>query len=61
MLSVQDFFKASQTEKIVDVRSPSEFIKGHIPGAISLPLFDDLERAIVGTIYKKEGKQKIRN
>lgn len=28
----------------------------HIPGAISLPLFSDAERALVGTAYKKQGK-----
>ncbi|WCL49696.1 tRNA 2-selenouridine(34) synthase MnmH [Leptospira sp. GIMC2001] len=47
----------NQNVPTIDVRSPSEFKKGHIPGAISLPLFNDDERAIVGTIYKKEGKE----
>ena len=41
---------------IVDVRSPIEFEQDHIPGAINIPLFSNEERAIVGTIYKKEGK-----
>lgn len=39
-----------------DVRSPKEFQHAHIPGAISLPLFSDDERAIVGTAYKQQGK-----
>ncbi len=34
-----------------------EFAHAHIPGAINLPLFSDYERARVGTVYKKEGKQ----
>lgn len=34
---------------ILDVRSPGEYDKGHIPGAHSLPLFDNEERANVGT------------
>ena len=42
---------------IVDVRSPSEYKKGHIPGAINLPLFDDKERAIVGIEYKQLGQR----
>lgn len=42
---------------MVDVRSPREFLKGHISGAISLPLFKDEERAIVGTIYKQRGRE----
>lgn len=45
-------------EKIIlDVRSPSEFAHGHIPGARNLPLFSDEERARVGTLYKNDGKE----
>lgn len=40
---------------VLDVRSPSEYAKGHIPGALSAPLFTDEERADVGTIYKQKG------
>ncbi len=42
---------------IFDVRTPAEFAKGHIPGAINLPLFSDEERVTVGTMYKQEGKR----
>ena len=42
---------------IVDVRSPAEFAQGHIPCAINLPLFDDAERAEIGTLYKQQGRQ----
>lgn len=42
---------------IIDVRAPAEYHKGHIPGAISLPLFEDAERAEVGTLYKQTGRQ----
>ena len=38
---------------VVDTRSPSEYRQGHLPGAVSLPLFDDAERAEVGTLYKQ--------
>jgi tRNA 2-selenouridine synthase len=41
---------------LLDVRSPGEYSRGHIPGAISFPLFSDEERAVVGTIYKQQGK-----
>jgi tRNA 2-selenouridine synthase len=41
---------------IIDVRSPGEFAHGHIPGAFNLPLFDNAERAIVGTLYKQQGR-----
>lgn len=39
-----------------DVRSPKEYAHAHVPGAISLPLFSDDERAQVGTAYKQQGK-----
>lgn len=42
---------------IFDVRSPAEFIQGHIPGAHSLPIFSNAERAEVGTLYKQKGKE----
>jgi tRNA 2-selenouridine synthase len=42
---------------LVDVRTPSEFLQGHIPGARNLPLFSDGERAVVGTLYKQSGRQ----
>jgi tRNA 2-selenouridine synthase len=43
---------------LIDVRSPGEYHHAHIPGAYSLPLFTNEERAIVGTAYKKESKEK---
>lgn len=42
---------------IVDVRSPGEFRKGHIPGAVNIPLLNDEERAIVGTLYKQKSPE----
>jgi tRNA 2-selenouridine synthase len=41
---------------VVDVRSPSEFVRGHIPGAYNRPLFNDEERARVGTHYARWGR-----
>lgn len=40
----------------VDVRSPLEFEEDHIIGAVNIPILDNEERAIIGTIYKHEGK-----
>ncbi len=48
----QDFAEQNYDE-IIDVRSPSEFIKDHIPGAINLPVLNDEERKRVGTLYKQ--------
>jgi tRNA 2-selenouridine synthase len=40
-------------DDIIDVRAPAEYAEDHLPGAISLPVLDDAERAKVGTIYKQ--------
>lgn len=37
----------------VDIRAPKEFQEATIPGAINIPLFNDEERAEIGTIYKQ--------
>jgi len=50
------FLKQSIEGVTIDVRTPSEFKAGHIPGAVNLPLFTDEERAEVGTLYVKKGK-----
>jgi len=42
----------------VDVRTPKEFEEDTIPLAINIPLFENDERAVIGTIYKKESKEK---
>ena len=47
-------------DDIIDVRSPSEFAEDHLPGAISLPVLTDAERAQVGTIYVQDSAFKAR-
>ena len=42
----------------IDVRSPSEYAQGHIPGAINVALFNNEERKVVGTAYKQTSRQK---
>ncbi|MFB5663359.1 tRNA 2-selenouridine(34) synthase MnmH [Alteribacillus sp. HJP-4] len=44
-------------KQYIDVRSPAEFEEYALAGAVNIPLFNNEERAIVGTIYKQEGKQ----
>src|SRR5579872_889772 len=47
-------------DAIIDVRSPAEFAEDHVPGAISLPVLDDAERAEVGTIYVQDSRFRAR-
>lgn len=41
---------------LVDLRSPGEFAADHVPGAQNVPLFDDDERVLVGTLYRRLGQ-----
>ncbi|MGD9420862.1 MAG: tRNA 2-selenouridine(34) synthase MnmH [Verrucomicrobiota bacterium JB025] len=56
-LSVDDFLDRSDGAVVVDVRTPDEFAKGHIPGAVNVPLFSNEERAEIGTAYKRQGRK----
>ncbi|MFT4759299.1 MAG: tRNA 2-selenouridine synthase [Paraglaciecola sp.] len=47
----------NKNQVILDVRTPAEFAKGHIPNALNFPLFSDEERKIVGTIYKQQSAE----
>jgi tRNA 2-selenouridine synthase len=55
-VNILEFLELSEAIKIADVRSPSEYSFGHIPGSVNIPLFDDNERAAIGIKYKKEGR-----
>lgn len=55
-LNITDFLNQAASIPVVDVRSPAEYRKGHIPGAFNIPLFNDIEREAVGIKYKKEGR-----
>jgi tRNA 2-selenouridine synthase len=56
-LTPQEFLEQAKSFPVIDVRAPKEFAQGHIPGAISMPLFDDEERAVVGITYTKTGNE----
>jgi tRNA 2-selenouridine synthase len=56
-IETEQFLSKSTLIPVIDVRSPGEYLYGHIPGAINVPLFDDPQRVIVGTKYKKEGRE----
>ncbi len=56
IISPDEFLRLQPELPIIDVRSPAEFLKGHIGNAVNLPLFEDEERAEVGTIYKQKGR-----
>ncbi|MBO0359924.1 tRNA 2-selenouridine(34) synthase MnmH [Hymenobacter sp. BT186] len=57
-LSLPEFLQGPENAPILDVRAPIEYAQGHIPGALSLPLFTDEERARIGTTYKQVSQDK---
>lgn len=40
----------------IDLRSPVEFARASIPGAVNIPLFDNAEREKLGLLYQHEGE-----
>lgn len=56
------FSLKNPTWAIVDVRSPVEYAKGHVPQAVNLPLFSNEERVTASTFYKnfKDSKDSCR-
>src|ERR1700712_1765562 len=54
---INDFLHIDAHIPLIDVRTPAEFAKGHVPGAFNLPLFSNEERVRVGTTYKQTGRE----
>jgi tRNA 2-selenouridine synthase len=57
-LDISSFLQKSAQILVLDVRTPAEYQQGHIPEAISFPLFQDDERTTIGTLYKQKGREK---
>ncbi|TDH19721.1 tRNA 2-selenouridine(34) synthase MnmH [Segetibacter sp. 3557_3] len=56
-LDVARFMQDFTSYPVVDVRSEGEYLQAHIPNAVSLPLFNNEERKIVGTTYKQQSRE----
>ena len=58
-ITLQELLQKQQETKhaIIDVRSPKEYKEATIPGSINIPVFNNEERAEVGTIYKQVGQE----
>lgn len=54
-ITVQELIAQRSTKKmtLIDVRSPSEYRDSTIPGSVNIPVFNDEERAEIGTLYKQ--------
>ncbi|HIP90959.1 MAG TPA: selenouridine synthase SelU-like subunit [Methanothermococcus okinawensis] len=59
VITLEEFMNIDRDDVIViDVRSPREYKRGTIAGAINIPLFLDEEHEIIGKTYKEKGKDK---
>jgi len=56
-ISISNWIQQAQTLPLVDVRTPAEFVQGHVPGAFNVPLFNNEERVQVGTTYKQVSRE----
>lgn len=56
-VQIDEFLAGAKAAIVLDVRSPGEYRHAHMPGAISLPLFSDEERKVVGTAYKQQSRE----
>ncbi|MCC9168677.1 tRNA 2-selenouridine(34) synthase MnmH [Pontibacter harenae] len=54
-ISIEEFLEKAAQLPVLDVRAPKEYQVGHIPQAHSFPIFDDDQRAVIGTAYKQQG------
>lgn len=54
-VTIEEFLQKAAELPVLDVRAPKEYAVGHIPQAHSFPIFDDDQRATIGTAYKQQG------
>ena len=57
LISIEELWSLRNIHPILDARSEGEFAQSHILGAINLPILNNKDRKVVGTIYKQEGSE----
>ena len=56
-ISIKDALQLADAQ-FFDTRNPKEFEHDHLPHAVNIPILDNDERAIVGTLYKQVSPDK---
>ncbi len=56
-IEIEELMELSKLIPLADVRTPAEYLQGHIPGSFNLPIFSDEERIAVGTAYKQQSRE----
>ncbi|CAM2817390.1 tRNA 2-selenouridine(34) synthase MnmH [Hathewaya histolytica] len=54
MLQLIEYSDIKEGDLLIDVRSPKEYEEYKINGALNIPILDNEERKIVGTLYKED-------
>lgn len=60
MFNTIDYEQLEGDYILIDLRSPEEYSDFTIPGAVNLPLFDNEERKLIGTVYNHESVEKAK-
>lgn len=55
-LEVIAFSSLTEGDQVIDVRTPEEFMENSLPKAVNIPIFDNYERSVIGTMYKQIGR-----
>ncbi|SFU05170.1 tRNA 2-selenouridine synthase [Algoriphagus locisalis] len=57
LISLDEFWSLREQFPMIDARSEGEFEQSHIPGAFNIPILNNSERIVVGTLYKEKGSE----
>ncbi|MBA4301746.1 tRNA 2-selenouridine synthase [Algoriphagus alkaliphilus] len=57
LINLDEFWRLRKQLPILDARSEGEFAQSHIPGSNNLPILNNKERIVVGTLYKEKGAE----
>lgn len=57
LISLEELWTLRGQIPMLDARSEGEFTQSHIPGAYNLPILNNEERKVVGTLYKEKGSE----
>jgi len=58
-IAIEEFLSLSKSNPVFDVRTPLEFVQGHIPNAINLPIFSNEDRVKIGTPINKLAEKRL--
>lgn len=54
---IAEFISLTAENPVIDVRSEAEYQYAHLPEAHNIPLFNNDQRKIIGTLYKQQSRE----